>query len=383
MGELKLIDLANEAKQWLFEKAAPLWIENRHPIDELFAESLRVDGKPTNAPQRVLVQARQIYSYCEIGRLGWKGDWRTPTETAIDYLIANGARADGFYVHRFSPNGGILEPEANLYDQAFMLLAFAHSGRALNRQDLFTEAHRLTDLIEAKWRHPEGGFVNGDNTTGPRLQNPHMHMLEAFDALHACSGETRWRILADELATLGRKHFVDQQSGALLEYYDDALHPLPGLEGKRVEPGHCFEWAWLFERLAMHDPQWITFSDQLTSFARRFGIDASRGVAINEVLTDGTTHNLTARLWPQTERLKATLARLRRTGEPTEAGEAARAYQGLKLYLATPAPGTWHDKLQQDGAWVDEPSPASSLYHITCALTELIATARIQVQAST
>ena len=374
MSKATLKDLAEEARQWLFEVAAPLWAESEGPIKELFAESLTINGRPTNARQRILVQARQIFSYCEIGRLGWKGDWKTPTETAINYLIAKGARADGFYVHRFNSDGSILETEADLYDQAFVLLALAHAGHALSRPDLITEAHRLTDLIEAKWRHPAGGFVNGDSTR-QRLQNPHMHMLEAFIALDACSGETRWKVLAEELATLGRTYFVDRQSGALLEYFDHTLRPLPGLEGQRVEPGHCFEWAWLFERLAMQDPQWVTISDQLTSFARRFGIDASRGVAINEVLINGTAHDTTARLWPQAERMKAALARLRRTGDPAEAEEAAKAYQGLKLYFATRAQGAWHDKLQQDGTWVNEPSPASSLYHITCALSELIATA--------
>lgn len=374
MSDEQLTDLANEAKHWLFECAAPLWLKYKGPIGDLFAESLTIDGRPTNAPQRVLVQARQIYSYCEIGRLGWHGDWKAAAESAIDYLITNGPRTDGFYVHRLDADGGVLEAEANLYDQSFMLLALAHAGRALDRPDLFAEAHRLTDLIEAQWRHPAGGFVNGDNNAGPRLQNPHMHVLEAFNALHCCTGEARWESRAKELARLGEACFMDRQTGALLEYFDEHLTPVPGLEGRKVEPGHCFEWAWLFEQLAKRESHWSALSDRLTSFARRFGIDASRGVAINEVLTDGAIHNANARLWPQAERLKAALARWRRTGDPAEAEEAADAYQGLKLYLATPTPGTWHDKLQRDGGWIDEPSPASSFYHITCALSELFTT---------
>ena len=376
MSNATLKALAEDARQWLFEIAGPRWAEAERPVNELFAESLTVNGIPTNAPQRVLVQARQIFSYCEIGRLGWKNDWKTPTETAINYLIANGQRADGFYIHRFDSDGSILTAEAALYDQAFMLLALAHAGRALNRRDLFVEAHRLTDLIEAKWRHPNGGYINGDADTGRRLQNPHMHMLEAFIALYTCSGDTRWEKLAQEIAILSRKHFIDQKTGALLEYFDDHLTPLAGLDGKLVEPGHCFEWAWLFERLAEQDPQWIKLSDQLTSFARRFGVDDARGVTINEVLANGALHDSTARLWPQTERMKAALARLRRTGNPAEAEEVAKAYRGFKLYLVTPAPGTWRDKLQHDGTWIAEPSPGSPFYHITCAISELIETAQ-------
>ncbi len=113
----------------------------------------------------------------------------------------------------------------------------------------------------------------------------------------------------------------------------------------------------------------------MAGFARRHGLDHSRGVAINEVLVDGSIRNPAARLWPQTERLKAALARYRRTGEHEERLEAAAAYAGLAKYFETPARGAWRDKLKGDGTWIEEPAPGSSLYHITCALAELIDTA--------
>ena len=113
----------------------------------------------------------------------------------------------------------------------------------------------------------------------------------------------------------------------------------------------------------------------MTGFARRWGLDHTRGVAINEVLTDGAVRNAGARLWPQTERLKAALARYRRTGDEEERSEVAVAYAGLAKYFDTPARGAWRDKLNPDGSWVDEPAPGSSMYHITCAVAELIETA--------
>jgi mannose/cellobiose epimerase-like protein (N-acyl-D-glucosamine 2-epimerase family) len=112
-------------------------------------------------------------------------------------------------------------------------------------------------------------------------------------------------------------------------------------------------------------------SDRLTSFARRTGIDQTRGVAINEVLTDGTIHDAKARLWPQTERIKAAVARFSRTGDRTEAAEALSAVKGLEQYYDVPIPGLWRDKLSPDGTWLEEAAPGSSLYHITCAYLEL------------
>jgi len=50
----------------------------------------------------------------------------------------------------------------------------------------------------------------------------------------------------------------------------------------------------------------------------------------------------------QTERLKAALARYRRTGEDAERAETAAAYAGLLKYFETPARGAWRDKLKAD-----------------------------------
>jgi mannose-6-phosphate isomerase len=203
-----------------------------------------------------------------------------------------------------------------------------------------------------------------------------MHLLECFVALHKASGSPRWRRDAEHIARLCARSFLHPDSGALLEYFDVELQPLDGDDGRIVEPGHCFEWAWLFETLAEWAlPDATAISDRMAGFARRHGLCAVRGVAINEVLTDGSIRNAAARLWPQTERLKAALARYRRTREDEEWAEAAAAYAGLCKYFETPARGAWRDKLKVDGSWIEEPAPGSSMYHVTCALAELIDTA--------
>jgi mannose/cellobiose epimerase-like protein (N-acyl-D-glucosamine 2-epimerase family) len=78
-----------------------------------------------------------------------------------------------------------------------------------------------------------------------------------------------------------------------------------------------------------------------------------------------------ARLWPQTERLKATvsLARLTRQSRYLFAADAAVA--APSRFLATPVPGLWHDWLTADGYFTPGRAPASSFYHIVCAIAEL------------
>lgn len=110
-------------------------------------------------------------------------------------------------------------------------------------------------------------------------------------------------------------------------------------------------------------------------FARAYGIDDARGVMVDEVWLDGSTKSARARCWPQTERTKVALARWSRLGHSEEAQEAVAAMAGLAPYLDVAIPGLWRDKLSPDGSWVEEMAPGSSLYHISCAIAELVAVA--------
>ena len=93
-------------------------------------------------------------------------------------------------------------------------------------------------------------------------------------------------------------------------------------------------------------------------------MDPVRGCAVNALWDDFSLRDDLARLWPQTEHLKAALV----LGESEEALEAANC---LKSYLETPAVGVWRDKLRADGTFVDESAPATSFYHLICACRSL------------
>jgi mannose-6-phosphate isomerase len=246
-------------------------------------------------------------------------------------------------------------------------------ARALGRPDLLDVAAEVLAALRS-WGHPAGGFTEGEIVGPPRRQNPHMHVLEAASVLWDVSGSGAWRAVVQDILDLCRQRFIDPTSGGLTEHFGDDWTWRSDLGAQVVEPGHCFEWAWLFEVLASRGLAGCELSDRLVVFARRFGLDAERGVAVNAIGLTGEVVDPMARLWPQTERLKAALARWRRTRAPAELAEAADAFDGLRLYWQTPAPGAWRDRLLADGGWVDEPSPASSFYHIVCGLSELIRT---------
>ncbi|WDZ80914.1 AGE family epimerase/isomerase (plasmid) [Ensifer adhaerens] len=360
------------AREWLLTHAAPLWATAGVLSDGMFAERMKLDGKPASTMnRRMRVQARQIYCFSVIGSLGWEGPWQPVLEGAVSQFLQKAVGDNGYFVHLFNSGGEVISRAKDLYDHAFGLFALAHAARVLKRSELSDLSYDVFTRMMAEWWRPEGGFWEGELTPCPPFrQNPHMHMFEAAVVNYEVTGRREWEDLIQRLQHLFLVRFQEPSTGAVTEYFDQNWLRLPKGEGDIVEPGHCLEWAWLFE-VGLPNGHGAAISDSLVNFARRFGVNEERGVAINEVYLDGSVRDGGARLWPQTERLKAAVARYQRLGSEGEASEIVRAYNGLCAYLNAPVAGIWHDRLNADGTWVEEDAPASSFYHIVCAFDQL------------
>ena len=179
--------------------------------------------------------------------------------------------------------------------------------------------------------------------------------------------------MADEIANLAMDQFIDPQSGGLREFFDHDWRPFPGDRGRIMEPGHQFEWAWLLVRWGQLRGNVAAFgkAKRMFEIGETYGISNDRRVAIMSLYDDFTVHDSIARLWPQTEWLKAAV-RLALISEGAErAGyvqSATRACSALKIFFNEKAPGLWYDKLPEDGNMIDEPAPASTFYHMLALL---------------
>ncbi|WP_372706614.1 AGE family epimerase/isomerase, partial [Brevundimonas sp.] len=237
-------------------------------------------------------------------------------------------------------------------------------------------AHALREAL-AVLRTPAGGWrETGEH---PYQANAHMHLLEACMAWEAIEPEREWRGMADEIVSLARGAFIDAEGGFLREFFDAEWRPAAGDDGRLVEPGHQFEWAWLLARWGRlrDDAGAVNAAARLYEIGTR-GVDERRGVAIDALNDDLSVRSDQARLWPQTERLKAALI----LAETAEGGrrtslldDARKALAGLQRYLEPS--GLWRDKMRMDASFVDEPAPASSFYHVMAAYEQLRATAAV------
>ena len=364
--------LHEQLLRWLVQDAYPVWATAGFDTEHgTFHEKLTAHGPVRHVPRRARVQTRQIYAYSRAAALGWSGDARPLVASTLEFFIRSYRRPDNLFRTLCHHDGRSADERVDLYDQAFALLALASCQEVLgSRADIVDLGVGLRGVLLEKLRRPGGGFDSGLGEPSPLRSNPHMHMFESSLAWTAVSDDSGWRALADELGELALGRIINSSSGALQELFDPQWQPLSVDAGQAIEPGHQFEWAWL---LLSHDPapgsRARRAAQRLYEIGTQHGVNAD-GVVINALTDDFSVQDGAARLWPHTEWLKAASKLGQLTGEAHYWQDAQQAAKTLWRFLEDRARGQWWDKITADGKWVEEPAPASSFYHIICAISE-------------
>ena len=311
-----------------------------------------------------MVQARQIYVYSHAAILGLMPDGAAIAQSGFDFLLRHGAPdgATNGFVHALDRRGQVLDETRDLYDHAFLLLAFSWfhrvGGSAPARRAMDDVAEAIASL-----RHRSGhGYRENSEHLQPRRQNSHMHLLEAFLAAHETTGDDEFLQKAGEMVDLFSTLFF--QDGMLREFFDDGLSHTTFPADQIVEPGHHQEWVWLLGRFGRATGRDLTKPMRaLYDFAARQGTETKSGLLYNEILADGRVKDAAKRLWPQTEHLKAQYA----LGLP---GTQATLDRIFRHFLEPALVGTWVDRLNVHNVPLRGPVPASSLYHLFLAFAE-------------
>jgi mannose/cellobiose epimerase-like protein (N-acyl-D-glucosamine 2-epimerase family) len=365
----------------LLEQLLPLWA--RHGLDRRAGGCWnRLDLELAPMPdgfKRLVVHARQVYAFARGVELG-AGDWaREAVAHALGFMVRRFRdERHGGWFFTTSDSGEPLDRRKDLYAHAFALFALAEHYRVLGQRESLELAHETLGVLRARLRDPRGGFVESAAedfvpNPGPRLQNPHMHLCEAFLALHAVAPGAGALSEAAALVELLKGRWVDSRTGALCEVFDPTWGPAAGEAGTAVEPGHGFEWYALLHRFAELGGAGAPaeLARRLFGFAERHGLDSDGGV-FDRVDRDGLPVHTTKRLWPQTEHLKA-----RAVQAGLEPGWAARARLAAALEACAkryvdPATGGWREQLSREGRVLSQAQNATSVYHVVAALGEVL-----------
>lgn len=370
------MNTVRDIEKWTFEDALPWWSE--HGLDRKdggYVEQFTFDGQPAAIDfKRTRVTCRQIYVFSHAALLGWKRG-RELARHGFDFLVGKQWAGDGQGFARTTTRAGqTLDATADLYDDAFALFALSWYHRATGEAAALKWAHRTLDAIEAKLRHPSGeGFWHEVPSSGPRQQNPHMHLIEASLIAYETSKDQRFADLAKQIAELFRTKFFDLKSRTLAEFFNDDWTRASGDAGRIIEPGHQFEWAWIL--MNCRRLLGIDLSEEIRAlvvFGEDHGVDHKSGVTYNQVRDDGQPIDRGSRSWPNTERLKAAVAlwELDRR-DPTAVFDSSGRLL-LDRYLDVKPRGLWIDAFSADGKPLSKSVPASTLYHVFLAFAEVL-----------
>jgi mannose/cellobiose epimerase-like protein (N-acyl-D-glucosamine 2-epimerase family) len=365
----KLREAAARLHRWLLDDALPLWwARGADPAGGCF-DRLNLDGTVAAHPKRLRVQARQAYVYALAADLGWKGPAKQASRHALTQVMTHKCD-DGLFRTRPDETGP-LDGMGLVYDQAFVLLALAADRAAFGERGQQRHADALVGAL-GPFAHSLGGYAEAPGLDEPLFANPNMHLFECFQAWTRAANDDRWRQRAAGLADLALARLIDPASGAIGERFGADWRPAAAPPDRFVWPGHLYEWGFLLLDRPDASAANRAAALRLIEVAEAKGVDRARGVAVFALDAALAPLDRGARLWAQTERLRACARAAALTDDGSLWDAALQAVGALEAFLDTPTRGLWRDRMGPDGAFVDEPAPASSLYHIAGAIVELV-----------
>ncbi len=362
---------------YLRDGMLPLWASRGwDDVRGGWHERLRADHAPVELDyRRLTVCARQLFVYSKAAEFGLMDGARRIADRTFRYLVDHFLDSQGGWIFKVTAAGAPLDRTRDLYGHAFVLLGLADYW-AISRDEQALDLARHADaVISGRFLLPAGWYAataspDWSERTRPLLQNPHMHLLEAYLAAHALTADAACRETATRLVALFRTRLIDRESGTISEFRDESGQP-DAVRGHIVEPGHHFEWFWLLHRAAdvLGLPECRGDAARLFEWAAAHGIDRRHGGVFDQVGTHGRVIADTKRLWPLTEYIKARAVRLVETGSASERAALVAALELLFSAYLLPD-GGWRERLRRDLSCYDDELPATSCYHILVALLE-------------
>lgn len=357
-----------EVRVWLFGALLPFWA--RYGVDRVhggFLEEVSPDGEATTrADKRVRTMCRQTYAFAHAAELGWREGGEL-AEHGYRYLAAHAKLGGGAWAKTLTRAGEVLDATPDLYDLAFIILALAWRYRLDSDRKVLSELLQTLDFLDVNMRADEG-FLPSLPDPGLRQQNPLMHLTEACLAGFEATGVERFHAQACELIELFRRRLF--AVGTLGETFAATWARIPSAP---LIPGHHFEWVWILAQARrLGAGNCVAEAEQLLAWAERHGCDRRSGAVMDAVSGEGAPVRSSSRAWPNIERIRGWIGLYELSGR----NPAAAVSQSVRLlfdrYCAASTPGAWVDQFDAEGQPMVEIVPASIVYHMMGAFSEVL-----------
>jgi mannose-6-phosphate isomerase len=264
----------------------------------------------------------------------------------------------GGWFYSIDPQGAPLDRRKDLYTHAFIVFACAHYWAKVREPLVESVLNAALNVVAQRFSDGDGLYESvlaedwSSLDAGP-LQNPLMHLAEAFLATLEVREDADTLAALDNLADAMQRRFVDIEHGVMLEKPLDAVD-------NWSEPGHQFEWFYLLES-SEHLRGTPLHGSLTTAFAhaQAQGVDQTTGAVAAMLEVDGSVKDGTQRIWAQAEYLRALTLR------PGSEALLARQLNALQHRFLHPT--GWNECLDDRGQISRSDMPSTTPYHLaTC-----------------
>lgn len=351
----------NAVHQHFMQVIVPMWLRSGWNA-ELALPYEAVDATHQPLPPlryRAMACARQLFLFSSL--IGEPSVPEAPARAAALFRSLQRHFHDaehGGWFYSIDPQGAPLDRRKDLYTHAFIVFACAHYWAKVREPLVESTLNAALNVVAERFADGDGLYeavLNEDWSSlnaGP-LQNPLMHLAEAFLITVEVRDDARTQAALNALIAGMQRRFVDVEHGVMLE------KPLGDVDNWS-EPGHQFEWFYLLESSEhlrgspLHRSLTTAFSH-----AQIHGVDQSTGAVAAMLEVDGSMKDGTQRIWAQAEYLRAL------TLQPDNQGLLARQLTALQNRFLHP--GGWNECLDSEGNVSRSDMPSTTPYHLaTC-----------------
>lgn len=355
----ELTTLFAKVQQHFVDVIVPLW-QGPGWNNELALPYEALDAAHQPLPPqryRAMACARQLYLFASL--IGQVPGAEARAAALFESLQRHFHDAEhGGWFYSIDPSGHPLDQRKDLYTHAFIVFACAHYWDKVRDRSVASALDGALELIAKRFATTDGLYeanLERDWTSldsGP-LQNPLMHLAEAFLATLSVREDAAVQCALLDLCTAMQARFIDPQHSVLME------KPL-GTVDNWFEPGHQFEWYYLLQSSALLRGSALQQSlDRAFAFTEQVGVDPETGAVRAMLDLQGSSKDATQRIWAQAEYLRALTLRAD--------SEAAVLHQLQALDQASLHAGGWYECRDEHGDVSRRDMPSTTPYHLaTC-----------------
>jgi len=307
---------------------------------------------------RAMACARQLYVFAETGDIAH-------ADTLFESLRQHFEdRAHGGWFYSVDPLGAPLDKTKDLYTHAFIVFACSVYGRLGGNRAALDVARATSALIVDRFAAADGLFnasldASFGAVTETPLQNPLMHLTEAWLAAREATGDAAFDTALTRLIVAVARSFLHAPTGCIAEL---PIHTTAAADN-RLEPGHQFEWFWLASCAGkrLGDSGLDEALLRAFRFAVEHGVDPASGAVAAALDENGRVIDATQRIWAQTEYLRALATHGDAAVRATLPAQAAR----FETRFLTPQ--GWVECRSASGEVARADMPSTTPYHLLSA----------------